>query len=175
MRRYILIIVIMVGCSFVIAGAKSAVESSSQAVYENHAYGYRVRLPPGVKYTHTAPPNPDHGLGMDLQGRGRLWVDASYTDSASTDEEVSLQTSGCHVEDRHATKLGGQPAIALRLSCPASSGSGAYQELLVLTVYREGDRSTVDYQVGLRVPDAEKFTEHRALFDKVLSGFQFEP
>jgi hypothetical protein len=132
-----------------------------------------VKLPPGVTYTRTLPPNPDHGFGIGLLGQGKLWVDASYTDSSSTTEEAKVQSAGCHIEEKRAAKLGNRPAVALRFSCPASADGAGYTELLVLTVYREGDRSPVDYQIGMRA-DARGLSQNKELFEKIVAGFNFE-
>jgi hypothetical protein len=155
------------------AVAQVSLKSSDQPLYENHAYGFRVKLPPGVTYTRTLPPNPDHGFGVSLLDRGKLWVDASYTDSSSTDEEAKTQSAVCRVEETRPTGLGSRPAVALRFSCPASADGEAYWELLVLTVYQEGNRSRVDYQIGMRT-DVRGLSQNRELFDKLVTGFSFE-
>jgi len=155
------------------AAAQASIKSSDQPLYENHAYGFKVKLPPDVTYTWTVPPNPDHGFGLALQGRGELWVDASYTDSLSAAEEAKNQSSGCHVEERRSTKLGNRPAIALRFSCPAGVDGDAYKELLVLTVSRQGDRSPAVYQVAMRATTSEVLSQNKGLFDKIVAGFRF--
>src|SRR5262245_11521111 len=110
--------------SFVLSGlvcmawAQSTVSSSKQPFYRNHAYGYVLKLPPGVRYTKTVPPNPDHGVGISLEQNVELWVDASYTDSSSTEEEANLQTGGCKLVQQRQAKLGRQDALEVRFSCP---------------------------------------------------------
>lgn len=178
MRRLLLVILIasslgILSLPSMIAMAQSAVKSSEQPLYQNQPYGFRVKLPPGLTYTRTLPPNPDHGFGIELVGRGKLWVDASYTDSSSTSEEAKIQSAGCHTEETRATKLGNRPAMALRFSCPPSADGAGYIELLVLTVHREGDRSPVDYQIGMRA-DARSLSQNKELFEKIITGFSFD-
>ncbi len=153
------------------ANAQATLESSAHPLYENRAYGFRVRLPRGVTYTRTVPPSPDHGIGITLQEQGRLWVDASYTDSLSTDDEATILSAGCRVQKRQPSMLGNQPALVLRFSCPANGR--AYEELLVLTVHKQGDRSLADYQIGLRT-DASGMLKNRRLFDEIVAGFSFQ-
>jgi hypothetical protein len=179
MQRYLLTIVIAM-CLGVFwlssshAAAQANVKSSDQPLYKNHVYGFRVKLPSGVTYTRTLPPNPDHGFGIKLKAQGKLWADASYTDSSSTKQEAKMQSSGCNVEQRQPIKLDNRPAIALRFSCPAGADGDAYEELLVLTVYREGDRSPVDYQIGMRTSVPETLSQNREFFDKIVAGFRFK-
>jgi len=103
-----------------------------------------------VTYTRTLPPNPDHGFGVILKSQAKLWVDSSYTDSSSTEEEADRQSAGCRVEERREAKLGSRAALVIYLSCPGNAYGEAYEEILVLTVYRERSRSPVDYQIGMR-------------------------
>ena len=124
-------------------------------------------------YDRTLPPNPDHGFGVMLQSRVQLWVDASYTEFSSSQEEADRQTSGCHIEDKRQVQLGQQPAISLRFTCPASLGESAYTEFLILTVYRVGDRSPAVYEVGLRLKGTKVVLREKKVFDMIAGGFRF--
>jgi len=161
-------------CSLVCSSAQTAVSSSTEPVYRNGPYGYLLRLPPGVTYSRSVPPNPNHGIGLSLGDNKRLWVDASYTDSASTGDEAKLQTAGCQLEDRKSSPLGGHPAVVIRFSCPASPSGGSYYEVLILAVLRVGNRSPVDYQIGMRAGNRAALSRNMALFDKIVAGFSLE-
>jgi hypothetical protein len=156
-----------------IAGAQTSASSSDRPIYRNHPYGYVVKLPPGITYTRSIPPNPNHGFSVVLHSGDRLWVDASYTDSPSNEEESGVITSGCHLEDKRTTTLDRQAALALRFTCPATADQSAYTELLTFTVHRQGDRSPTDYQVGLRVYGASIPVMEKALFNGLIAGFGF--
>jgi hypothetical protein len=175
MRRHILMAVYFGIFGFTgRAVAQASVNSSDRPIYHNFPYGYVVKLPPDITYTLTVPPNPNRGIGVDQQGANKLWVDASYTDSFSNDDESALVTTGCHLDTKRITTLGRQAALALRFACPATANEGAYTELLTFTVYSQGDRSPADYQVGLRVYGTGIPAKKKALFDTLVAGFSFE-
>ncbi len=154
--------------------AQTSLNSSVEPIYRNHVHGYAVELPRNLIYTRTVPPNPDHGFGVLLDGDTKLWVDASYTESSSTKEEANTQSSGCRIKDRRPSKLGSRAALSLRFSCPANAYGAAYEEILVLTVFREVDRSPVSYQVGMRASTPAVLSKNMALFHDIVAGFQFE-
>lgn len=154
--------------------AQTTVNSSVQLVYRNGAFGYVIKLPPGMTYSRSTPPNPDHGFGVSLEGNVKLWVDASYADSSSTENEVNTQSGGCRVENRGLSKLGGRAALSIRFACPANAYSGTYEEMLVLTILREPGRSPVDYQIGMRANTPEDLSRNMAVFGKIVAGFRFE-
>jgi hypothetical protein len=70
--------------------------------------------------------------------------------------------------------LAGQSGLSLRFACPASGSNRGYTEVITFTVYRQGDRSLADYQVGLRVYGSDISREEEALFGKVVDAFRFE-
>lgn len=101
-------------------------------------------------------------------------MDASYTDSSSIGDEANTQTRGCRVDDQRASKLGNRTALTIRFSCPANAYGEAYEEVLVLTVQRQGNRSPVDYQIGMRAKTPEALSQNMALFGKLVTGFRLE-
>jgi hypothetical protein len=173
-RRHILVAVCLIYFWFASGlWAQTSIKSSDRPVYDNRPYGYMVTLPRDLTYTRTSPPNPDHGVGIDLRSRDKLWVDASYTDSSTNEEEAAVITTGCRIDDKRTSTLGGRIALSLRFTCPASADQKAYTELVTLVIHRQGDRSPADYQVGLRVYGSDVPTEERTLFDRVVVAFRF--
>lgn len=160
-----------VTCSYA-APAQNSLDSSSHPLYTNRAYGFKVVLPPGLSYTRTVPPNPDHGLGIQID-HTKFWVDASYTDSSSTEEEAKRRSQGCRIEEKRSALLGNRPGIAMRLSCGANAYTGAYEESLVLVVYKGKDRSPVDYQIGVRTDGPRITSQDERTLGKLEAGFSF--
>ncbi len=162
----------LMGMCLHLCSAGQTLHSSQHPLYVNRAYRFQVVLPPGVTYERSLPPNPDHGFGVDLPGGTRLWANASYTDSPSTEDEVSRQTDGCSVEEDRPATLGTRTARALRFSCPATSYGAAYRERLVLSVARLSGRSPICYQGAVRTSDAKMYPAASRLFDEVVAGFR---
>lgn len=173
MRRFLLAVVVSTLLSP--ASPQSAIElhSSAHPVYRNRAYGYEVKLPPGLTFTRTSPPNPDHGIGIVAPDGRKLWVDASYTDASSTGEEADNLSKGCEVKQRDPATLGGESGIALRFYCAGNAYGEAYSEFLVLVVHSEGDRSAADYQIGVRANGDADSLAQIAVVRKLAAGFSF--
>ena len=154
--------------------AQVSVKAIDRPVYTNRPYGYVVTVPRDLTYTRTSPPNPDHGFGVDLQGGNKLWVDASYTDSSSKEDEAVIITTGCRVGEKRTAVLGGRAALSIRFTCPAGKDGSAYTELVTFAVHSQGDRSSADYQVGLRVYGSDISFEEKMLFGKIVDAFHFD-
>jgi len=168
-----------VGCLIVLwaasgAWAQTSVKSIDHPVYDNGPYGYQVTLPRGLTYIRASPPSPNHGVSIDLRSGAKLWVDASYTDSSTNEEEADVVTTGCRIDYKRPATLAGQSALSLRFTCPASGNSRGYTEVITFTVHSQGDRSLADYQVGLRVYGSDISREDKVLFGKVVGAFHFE-
>lgn len=133
-----------------------------------------MALPSGVTYSKSVAPNPDHGIGIALENGAMLWVDASYTDTESTEAAVSAATRGCKIEHRRQILLGGRTAELVHFFCQGDRNAQGYYEGLVLTRFGNADRSPADYEVGLRAPSREMLSRYGPLFEKVVSGFKFE-
>jgi hypothetical protein len=145
----------------------------ADAIYRNENYGYEVTIPLSIKIRRSVPPNPDHGFEVISVSHAKLWVDASYTDSATNVEEAERQADGCHTSERRQTSLGGKPAIEIRFSCPGTANESAYTEFLAFTVQKQGDRANATYEVGVR-EDSGKLSSHDIeLARKLISGFSF--
>jgi hypothetical protein len=155
------------------AHGQTSVDSSKHAIYSNHVYDFQVAVPPGVTYTRTLPPNPDHGIGVESSDHNKLWVDASYTESSSTDEEASKQSADCNVEQQQMTSLGGMPALLIHFSCAASSAEKAYEEKLVLLVHRAEHRAPVCYEIGIRATERKISSRADELFEKLVASSSF--
>jgi len=153
------------------AYGQTSLNSSANPVYANHVYGFQVTLPPGVTYTRTLPPNPDHGIGIALPDRTKVWVDASYTDSSSTEEEAGKQAADCRVEQKKETSLGSLSALLIRFSRHASADERAYEGQFVLSVYRSDHRAPVCYQIGIRATNGRISAQADDLFWKLVAGF----
>ncbi len=145
----------------------------SSVVYRNENYGYMVMVPPSVNIRRSAPPNPDHGFEVTSNVASKVWVDASYTDSATTSEEASRQTDGCHTHEMLPAILGGKDAIQLRFSCPSTPNESAYTQFLVLTVQKRGDRSPAMYEVGVRADSNSLPTRDIEIARRLVAGFSF--
>jgi hypothetical protein len=156
-----------------LAYSQTSIASSARPLYVNRAYDFSVFVPPGVTYTRTLPPNPDHGLGITLRGQTKLWVDASYTDASSSDEEARKEAEGCRIQERRLETLGGMSAISLGFWCDATAYGGAYEERLVLSVHRGKDRSPICYQVGMRTGARRTTSQENDFFRKLVAGFKF--
>jgi len=147
--------------------------NATATAYRNSNYGFNVALSPREKLLRASEPSPNHGFGVDVPG-ARLWADASYTDSPSADEEIKSLTAGCAIRERKPTSLGSSSALAVRFSCPKSGDHEAYEEMLVVTVRRVGDRSPADYQVGMAAPDSQLISKYMSTFNSMVAGFHFE-
>jgi hypothetical protein len=152
---------------------QTSVSSSKHPIYINHVYNFRVTVPPGVTYTRTLPPNPDHGIGIEMHDQTKLWVDASYTESSSIEEEISKESADCKVEQQQSISLGSMPAVQVNFSCTASSNEKAYEEKLVLLVHRSEHRSPVCYEIGMRATDGMISARADNLFNKLIVTFSF--
>ncbi|HXE62195.1 MAG TPA: hypothetical protein VN519_01570 [Bryobacteraceae bacterium] len=151
--------------------SETAVSSSAHPLYRNRVYGFSVAIPPGVTYTRTQPPNPDHGLGITLKDQAKLWVDASSTESSSTGEEAEKQTVGCRVEEKKPAKLGRLSAVLVRFSCDATRYDPAYSEQLILSVDQGKDRAPTCFQIGVRRDGGRTTPQEDELFRKLVAGF----
>lgn len=152
--------------------AQTTLSSSSHPIYRNHVYNFEVTVPSGVTYTRTMPPNPDHGLGITLDNRAQLWVDASLVDSSSTEEQAKNLTAGCRVEEKRSATLGKMPAIMMRFSCDANADASGYIEQVVLSVSLRKNRSPICYQVGIRTNAAAISAQEDKLFGELVAGFR---
>ena len=132
----------------------------------------RLRFPFGAAYTRTMPPNPDHGLSITMNDQTRLWVDVSYTDSSSSEEEARKQIAGCRVEENRSTMLGRMPAILVRFSCGDNEDVSAYREQLVLSVRLGKNRSPICYQIGMKTNGATSTRQADELFKELVAGFR---
>lgn len=172
MRRFLLgPAVLLVALSA--ASAQVTISSTAQPTYRNRAYAYQVKLPPGVSYTRTSAPNPDHGFSVPLKEGAVLWVDATYTDFSSTGEEANSQSAGCEVHDRRQSRLGDREAVRIRFSCPANAYGPAYEEVLVVSLLRIGDRALTSYKVAMRGKVLDS-SDDMKLFDAIVAGFTFQ-
>lgn len=174
MRRLVL-----AGCLIVLWAASGvwaqiSIKSTDHPVYDNGPYGYTVTLPRYLTYTRASPPSPNHGISIDLRSGAKLWVDASYTDSSTNEEEAAVITTGCRIDHKRPATLAGKSALSLRFTCPASGNTRAYTEVITFTVHSQGDRSLADYQVGLRVYGSDISKEEKGIFGKVVDAFRFE-
>lgn len=177
-RRAILSVVIRLtiglGALAALAGSgPTRVSSSAHPRYVNYSYGYEVTLPASVTYLRTMPPNPDHGIDVALHDRNDVWVDASYTDAESTDEEARMHSPRCKLELWQEASLGGLPARLTQIWCPAEYSEKAYQERSVLTVYANEDRGTASYRVAARATEGKISTRAAELFDALVASFRF--
>jgi hypothetical protein len=145
----------------------------ADAIYRSENYGYDVTIPISIKIRRAVPPNPDHGFEIISASPAKLWVDASYTESATNLEEAERQADGCHPIEKRQTSLGGKPAIEIRFSCPGTPSEPGYTEFLVLTVQKQGDRALSTYEVGVRADLGRLSRRDIELARKLVSGFSF--
>ena len=132
------------------ADLRMFLSSAKRPLYSNRVFDFSVALPPGVIYSVAIPPNPDHGLNVLRNDNAVVWVDASYTDSSSIEQEVQKQTAGCRIEFTKPVKLGKLPAILLRFSCDATAHDSPWSEQVVLSVKQYANLPSICYQVGIR-------------------------
>jgi hypothetical protein len=154
------------------ARPQGSIESSVQPVYTNQVYDFEVRVPPGFLYNRTIPPNPDHGFAIDLRDQTTVWVDASYTESSSTDEEVKRLTSGCRIEKRQPQMLGTMPALLIHFSCPARPSAAAYREHLVVSVHNQAHRAPIRFEIGVMAKGKRIGASEDDLLMKLVAGFR---
>lgn len=147
--------------------------AEAHAIYRNENYGYQVTIPLSIEIRRPVPPNPDHGFEVILSSHAKLWVDASYTDSATNLDEAEKQADGCHTGERRKTAIGGKPAIEIHFSCPGASNEPAYTEFLAFTVQKQGDRAPATYEVGVRQDSGKVSTGDIEIARKLVSGFSF--
>lgn len=152
---------------------QARVNSSTHPVYRNFSYGFEIALPPNLIYERTQPPNPDHGLGITVNDNTQVWVDSSYTDSASTQEELEKQVEGCQIKDKRSTMLGGIPAMLVHFSCPSTEYEKAYDEQLALAVRHKKKRSPISYQIGRRTTGVNTDSTGEELFQKLMMAFKY--
>jgi len=153
--------------------SQTVFDSSTHPQYKNRVYEFEVELPPHLKYERTMPPNPDHGIGIDLSDSTKLWVDASYTDSSTAEEDMKTLTAGGQVTENKPALLGGKPAILAAFSCAADAYDKAYQERLVLSVRRKPNRSRTCFQIGIRTYIGSITAQENELFEKLIQGFRY--
>ena len=156
-----------------VASGPMRVSSSSHPRYVNYSYGFEVTLPAGLTYLRTSPPNPDHGIDVALHEGNDVWVDATYTDAASTDEEARMHSPRCKLELWQEASLGGLPARLTQISCPAEYGEKAYQERSVLTVYANEDRGPARYAVAARATEGKISARAAELLNALVGSFRF--
>ena len=154
------------------ARAQVAFRSSALPVYNNRVYTFRVKIPPGVTYSRTEPPAPDHGFSVKRTGTKKLWVDASYSDTASTADALRTETEGCLMDEQQPARLGAALATFVHFHCPANGYHEAYEERLVLTVRSGPGRAPICYQIGLRTASQASDSLDVDLFKKLIVGFQ---
>jgi hypothetical protein len=153
------------------AYGQTSLSSSKYPTYVNRSYDFQVVLPPGLTYTHTVPPSPDHGIGIDLNDQTKIWLDASYTDSSTTDEEAGTVSADCKVKQRRRALLGSMPALVIRFSCAANGTEKPYEEQLILSIHRSAHRAPICYEIGIRATNARISAQAEDLFTKLVAGF----
>ena len=133
---------------------------------------FKQRFHPGVTYSRTEPPAPDHGFSVRLTGAKKLWADASYSNAASTTDALRTETEDRHVEEQHPARLGAAPAAFIPFHCPANMYHEACEERLILTEQRRTGRAPICYWVAMRTALHESNSRDVALFQKLATGFQ---
>lgn len=155
-------------------GAGQVLTSSSEKpLYVNREYGFSVRLPPDVRYDRTAPPNPDHGFGIDVSEHEKLWVDASLTEAPAVAHALRKAMKGCHREREQAALLDGRKATLLQIACPRTAYNAAYEERVLMAEAVPPGRSPILYQVALRTEAGKNSAAGGKLFDAVVTGLRF--
>jgi hypothetical protein len=162
-------------CMQVLIGAygQISLSSSTHPLYINRVYDFKVSLPTNVIYTRTQPPNPDHGFAIVLPGLTQLYVDASYTESSSTEEEIKWMIKGCQLKEKQSTTLGGIPAVQMFFSCDATATNKSYEKRVVLSTRKRNHRSPICYKIEMRTYDKKAATYEEELFMKLVTGFSF--
>jgi len=122
--------------------------------YVNHEYGYQIQVPEGLAAVGTSPPNPNHGVKIQLtDSKSYVWVDASYTDATSLSESAQEISSGlaelCGGTIKNVShidaKLADLRSVRLTYEC---GGKLAFVDVVAAIRLAKG-RSTILYQVGL--------------------------
>jgi hypothetical protein len=173
MQRIVLVLLLLSLALDVALGSKTKEMLPEDAIYRNENYGYQVTLPISIKIRRPVPPSPDHGFEVISASHAKFWVDASYTDSVTNEQEAERQADGCHTSERRQTSIGGKPAIELQFSCPGVPNEPAYTEFLAFTVQKQGDRARAMYEVGVRAGSSRLSSLDIELARKLISGFSF--
>lgn len=121
--------------------------------YRNVDYDYEVRLPAGTSYEMSAAPNPNHGFLIPLASGDTVWMNASYTDSATLRGAAAAERGyrpNCRETHRSNATLGGLHALELTFSCVPQSGGAKRTERVLMALRSPQRRGTIQYVVGVR-------------------------
>jgi hypothetical protein len=147
--------------------------------YVSGKYGYSVRLPDRIRGFRPAPPAPQHGFGVTLQGgpEDYVWVNAEYDvlyrDAAApaaedTSETLSRQY-GITVKKSVPSALSGLSAREVTLEGGTESGKVGHIRLVI--AYRAVPREVgIIYTIGLRTKSESG--EAEALFSALVASFK---
>jgi hypothetical protein len=120
------------------ANGPSSKYTTYRGSYTNYDYGYKLLLPDNLWAKGKVPPNPNHGVRIDLNGGGSYIVsDAMYPEETSLPDVVRSEEGyakgDCGVleeKDTGPSSLGGLPATQLTYRCAANNT--LYEEILAV-------------------------------------------
>jgi len=147
--------------------------------YSNPDYAYEVRLPSGLRIDTSTPPNPNHGFRARVPPPANVWVTADYETEnvytlAEEVERVREIWRECRIAERKTATLGGTPATALTLQCPATSRAGRPETVkLLLTMRTPPDHGVIVYTVGLQQPWGSHTAEAERIYRALVDGLSF--
>jgi hypothetical protein len=166
-------------------------EAVFEGEYENHVYGYSVRIPAGMVGVGPTPPAPQHGFGIDLDDprstawqsapgfpKSYLYVDGSYNSLGweRLDDAVKFQLSflrekgrEVRVQIRQRTMLERLPAV--RLVAYYEEGD---VEMVSDTFIAFGEGASPVYTLGLSTP-LSKYERDRPVLEAMRQSFGLQP
>jgi hypothetical protein len=150
--------------------------------YANGVYGYRIAIPAGRVAYGSAPPAPNHGVGMVLDGpsRGYVWVDGGYNvydGVASARDYLDMLERPVRAGDaapetvldlhRRALRLGGHAGV-LQVKRYRCGHDGPVHVEHKAVAIRDG----VVYTVGLETTQTADARDVR-VFESVVASWRF--
>lgn len=159
-------------CSNVSAPGPQVAQPTTE--YRNSVFGFSVKVPARYSSVGSTPPNPDHGIRLALNAVSLLWVDASYAETASSQDELEYMTKGCATTRPTTSQLGGQTALSFTLHCADLEGKGSgYWEIVRMVVRETKTRSPIRFLVALRAKDRRALLASQNVFTQVADSFRF--
>jgi hypothetical protein len=145
--------------------------------YTNRDYGYEILLPDNLPAKGSVPPNPNHGVRIDLKGGGGSYIatDANYPEETLLQDVVRSEEGyakeECEVLEEKAMKpssLGGLPAARLAYRC-ASDGTLREE---ILAIRRVSKDTRIRYLIELVTRNhGDKLRWDESELLRVMDGF----
>jgi hypothetical protein len=181
-KHMTLVALVAASITVTVALAMPVQQRTIEGTYVNPDYGYSVKVPDGLRGENLAPPAPQHGFGIELNGKpgDSIWIDASYDALVlgSADAVANRQAGNLRREHKlvitkfSPTQLAGLEARDIVLENVQQSGSINYIHLVV--AFRKQTKGVgIIYTIGIQ--QKSKNAAGEEAFSNVLRSFQTTP